>query len=336
MRAMVLNSPGRLEPGTAARPVPGGGEVLVRVSHSGICGTDLEIFRGGIPVDYPRIMGHETIGEVVETTADGPATGTRVIVDPAYYCGNCYQCRAGQFNLCPSGGLIGRDRDGGFADFVSAPASNVFALPAEIGGREAPMIQVLTTCFHAQRLAPIDPGQSVLVNGLGVTGQLHVQLAKAAGASPVIGVTRSAWKRGLAEKLGADATIDPGPSAHDRILELTGGVGPDMVIETSGHLPAFADAIETVRLGGRIIPFGIYTGKKADLPYYQLYFKELKIINGRAAVGIDFPPSIDLVRQGRVRLEPLVSREMPLEDLGKALDSLESAETRTMKIIVRN
>ncbi|MCP5087242.1 MAG: alcohol dehydrogenase catalytic domain-containing protein [Rhodobacteraceae bacterium] len=336
MRAMVLAGPGWLKRADIERPVPAENEVLVRVSHAGICGTDLEIFRGGIPVAYPRVMGHEMIGQVVQTTSGEPATGNRVLVDPAYYCGDCYQCRAGQFNLCPSGGLIGRDRDGGFAEFLVAPTGNVYVLPDEIRGEEAPAIQVLTTCFHAQRLAGITPGQPVLVIGLGVTGQLHVQLAKAAGASPVIGTTRSAWKRELAETLGADATLAPSDRLSENIRELTGGVGPDLVIETSGRLSAFSQAVELVRSGGRIIPFGIYTETEGELPFYQLYFKELQLVNARAAVGADFPPSIELVRQGKIQLTPLISQVLPLGDLNRALDDLNSSMARTMKIILQH
>lgn len=333
---MILNAPGDLTPGNVDQPVRGDGEVLVRVSHSGICGTDLEIFRGGIPVDYPRIMGHEMIGEVAEGAPDSPAPGTRVIVDPVVYCGSCYQCRAEQTNLCPSGGLIGRDRDGGFAEFISVPTGNVFPLPDEIDNREAPLIQVLTTCVHAQAMAPITPGEAVVVIGLGVTGQLHVQLAKAAGADPVIGITRSLWKRDLAEDLGADAALEPGEAATKRIMELTGGRGADLVIETSGHLPILAEAIDLARIGGRILPFSIYTGTKAELPFYQLYFKELQILNARAAKGEDYAPSLDLVRRGKVRLSPLISHKMPLDDLGKALGILESSDSRSMKIILQH
>jgi 2-desacetyl-2-hydroxyethyl bacteriochlorophyllide A dehydrogenase len=337
MRAMILKGPGDLQPGNVDQPEPGEGEVLVRVSYSGICGTDLEIYRGGIPVDYPRIMGHEMIGEVAENTPTGPPAGTRVIVDPVTYCGTCYHCRAGQSNLCPSGGgLIGRDRDGGFAEFVSVPTQNLFPLPDEINNRDAPLVQVLTTCVHAQSMAPIRPGESVVVIGLGVTGQLHVQLAKAAGAASVIGLTRSMWKRDLAKELGADVALEPGEGAKQRILDMTEGRGADLIIETSGNLSALAQAIDLARIGGRILPFGIYTGTNVELPFYQFYFKELQILNSRAAKGDDYTPSLELVEQGKVRLHPLISHKMPLENLDKALDTLESSSSRSMKIILKH
>ncbi len=146
----------------------------MRVTHSGLCGTDLKIYKGAIPAEYPLIMGHEMVGEV--------AGGGRVIVDPVLSCGSCFHCRIGQTNLCPSGGLIGRESNGGFAEYAAVPAGQVFPLPDSIDSRSAPLIQVATTCLHAQRLAHLSSGESVAVIGVGVSGQLHVQLAKAHGA----------------------------------------------------------------------------------------------------------------------------------------------------------
>ena len=336
MRAMILNNPRVLEPGNVDKPVTEDGNALVHITNSGICGTDLEIYSGGIPVNYPRIMGHEMIGEIAETAAPGVAVGARVIVDPVMACGTCYQCRAGQSNLCPSGGLIGRDRDGGFADFVSVPAGNVYALPEEIKNTEASLLQVLTTCVHAQQLNPVVPGESVVVIGLGVTGQFHVQLAKESGASPIIGITRSAWKRELAEDLGADATFEPDADLKSRVLDLTDGRGADLVIESAGRVATLAHAIDLVRIGGRILNFGTYTETEGKLPFYQLYYKEILIVNARAAKGDDYSPSIDLVKKGAVRLLPLISHEMPLDDLSTALDTLESPSIDSMKIILRH
>ena len=133
------------------------------MTHSGICGTDYKIYSGAIPVSYPRVMGHEMTGEVVDAGAGRLGGGTRVIVDPELYCGACFHCRIGQTHLCPNGMLIGRDTNGGFADYVSAPASHVFPLPDSIDSRDAPLIQVLTTCLHAQRQIDIFPGEAVVV-----------------------------------------------------------------------------------------------------------------------------------------------------------------------------
>src|SRR3954453_17051930 len=321
MRAMVLTAPMALESAEVPAPRPDARDVLVRMTHSGICGTDYKIYSGAIPVGNPRVRGHEMAGENADAGA-GAGTlpgGTRVIVDPELYCGACFHCRIGQTHLCPRGVLIGRDTNGGFADYVTAPASHVFPLPDSIESRDAPLIQVLTTCLHAQRQIDIFPGEAVVVYGLGVTGQLHVQLAKARGANPVIGVTRSADKRALAETLGADYTIPGGEGSVERVRELTDGRGADAVIETTGFLPSVASCIHMARSGGRLLLFGIITAKEGSLPFYDLYFKELALFSARVAKSEDYPEAIALVERCDVQLEPLVSNVMPLGDLEAAI-----------------
>ncbi len=329
MKAMVLKAADKVSPEDIRRPKAEDGGTLVRVSHSGICGTDLKIFHGALPVRHPLVMGHEMVGEAVE----GKSTGPRVIVDPVYFCGRCYLCRHGQMHLCTNGGAIGRDRDGGFAEYLAAPPGSVYELPDDIGG-EAPLLQVLTTCLHGHRLAHIFAGESVVVTGLGVTGQLHVQLAKAFGANPVIGITRSAWKRELAETLGADLTLAPDDDMIARVRDTTEGRGADLVIETVGKVTSLGDAIGMARTGGRLLLFGIYTETEGALPFYDLYFKELTLINTRAAQPMDFPASIDLVRRGAVKLAPLITHTLPLDELDGALKMLDSRTGRQMKILL--
>lgn len=333
MKAMVLTAPQKAVLETIGTPKAGADETLIRVTKTGICGTDLKIFQGGIPVSYPRVMGHESVGEVV--SGGTLKRGTKVIVDPAYYCGNCYNCRDGQTHLCPNGGLIGRDVDGGFAEHMTAPTRNVYPLPNDIDMDVAPLIQPMTTCLHAQRKVKIFPGEAVIVFGLGVTGLLHVQLAKVHGAYPVIGVTRSQWKRELAEQLGADYTFAPSDDLKDKIVEITGEKGgADVIIESVGQLPILAQAIDIVRLGGRILPFGIYTDKEASLAFYDLYFKEIQIINARVAKPEDYPASIDFVSRGVVNLDPLVTHKIALDEMGTALDMLNQGDSSCIKIIL--
>jgi 2-desacetyl-2-hydroxyethyl bacteriochlorophyllide A dehydrogenase len=337
MKAMVLTAPRELIQDEVARPRLDARHVLVRVTHSGICGTDFKIYSGAIPVKYPRIMGHEMIGEVVEGgEGSGLRPGDRVIVDPELYCGACFHCRIGQTHLCPKGLLLGRDANGGFAEYVAPPASHVFALPATLESRTAPLIQVLTTCLHAQRRIDIFPAESVVVLGLGVTGQLHVQLAKARGASPVIGITRSTAKRELAQELGADLTIPGGEGAIEKVKEATDGRGADVIIETTGVVPSLAAAVDMARFGGRLLLFGIITAKEGALPFYDLYFKELALINARVAKSEDYPSSIALVERGIVQLDPLISNVMPLDELKPAIEMLGSDNSQRMKIILEH
>ena len=337
MRAVVLRQPYDLVVSDVARPEPAPHQVLVRVTNSGICGTDLKIFTGAMPARYPVIMGHEMAGEVIEDGGSAEVSrGARVLVDPVLFCGTCFDCGAGRTNLCPNGAVIGREVDGGFAEFVVAPRTHVYPLPPSIESRTAPLIQVLTTVLHAQRRASIAAGQSVAVIGLGVSGQLHVQLAKARGANPVIGITRSAWKRSVADRLGADLTVTTGDLGIHAVREATGGHGADVVIESTGMVKGIGDAIAMVRPGGTIVLFGIYTASEGTLPFYQLYYKEPTVISARAAMGDDFPESIDLVARGRINLEPLVTQVLPVSELTQALGLLESDADGRMKIILEH
>jgi L-iditol 2-dehydrogenase len=336
MKVMVLRAPRDLRLADVARPVPGQDQVLVRVTHSGVCGTDLKIYDGGIPVNYPLIMGHEMIGEVIEGGDDRVRRGDRVLIDPVLFCGECFACLDGRTNLCPHGGLLGRDVNGGFSEYVVAPRSHVFRLHDAIESRQAPLIQVLTTCLHAQRLVKILPGQSVVVLGLGVSGQLHVQLAKACGAYPIIGITRSTWKQRLAKELGADITLAAGAEGVRGVLDATDGLGANLIIESTGKVSSIGDGISMARLGGTLLLFGITTATEGALPFYQLYFKELAIVNSRASKSEDYPASIDLVAKGAVKLEPLVTHVMRLSDLGMAIGMLESGADQRMKITLEH
>jgi L-iditol 2-dehydrogenase len=326
MKAMVLRAPSDLALDDVAKPSVPPGHVLVRITHSGLCGTDLKIYKGAIPARYPLIMGHEMVGEL--------PSGERVIIDPVLHCGSCFHCRMGQTNLCPSGGLIGRETNGGFAEYAAVPATQVFPLPETLDIRIAPLIQIATTCVHSQRLANVTLGESVAVIGLGVSGQLQVQVAKARGAAKVIGISRSRFKNDLARQMGADVVIESGPDTVAKVLDATQGRGADVVIECTGVMSSLADAIRMARFGGRILMFGITSATSGALPFYDLYFKELTLINNRAATAQDFPVTIDLVARGALRLEPLVTHRMGLEELGTALGMVEDGAERRLKIIL--
>jgi 2-desacetyl-2-hydroxyethyl bacteriochlorophyllide A dehydrogenase len=338
MKAMVLRSPGKMALEEVDAPqAAGGNAVLVRVTRTGVCGTDLEIFRGRIPVRHPLIMGHEIAGKVADPGGRKDLrAGDRVVVDPMISCGTCFHCRIGQTNLCTKGTLLGRDANGGFAEFVAVPAANVSPLPETISDSIAPLIQVAATCVHSQHLVPIFPGESVAVVGLGVTGQLQAQLAKARGASPVIAISRGDFKRDLAKQLAADITLEAGEGAVDKVLAETKGRGADVVIESTGKLGALADAIRMVRIGGRLLLFGIYTAQEARLPFYDLYFKELSLFCARAARAEDFDRSIALAQCGALKLAPLVTHTLPLAGVEQAIEMNETPMDRRLKVILNH
>ena len=335
MRAMLLDQPNQMSLETMDDPQPEDGQVLIKMTHAGICGTDAKIYQGKIPANYPLVMGHEIVGEIVSgDTTDDFTVGTRVLVDPVLFCGDCFHCDRGETRLCPNGGIMGREVNGGFADYCVAGTTHTYKLPDEINGKTGAAIQVLTTVLHAQDNGGVGDGDTVTVTGLGVTGLMHIQLAKARGAKRVIGVSRNAHKREVALALGADAAVTHGADAKKAVLDATDGVGADVVIECVGAMPVLAEAMDLARLGGRLIPFAIYPSGQAELPFYDLYFKELQVLNARAAKGRDFDECIKLVGDGSVDLGALVTHALPYTELNNAIQMLIEPSDERLKIIL--
>ncbi|MGH2631579.1 MAG: zinc-dependent alcohol dehydrogenase [Actinomycetota bacterium] len=334
LRAMVLEGPERIELRRMEAPPLAPDHTLIDVRAVGICGTDLSIFHGAIPVSYPRILGHEIVGEVAESGGSGDGgmlAGTRVVVNPSVSCRSCARCREGRENLCDRGWLLGRDRDGGLQETVSVPSANLHVVPQGVSDHAAPSIQVLSTCLHGQAMVDLLPGGSVAVIGLGVTGLMHVQLAASKGASPIVGVTRSADKLALALEMGATHAVPADdPRADDIVREITGG-GVDVVIECAGTVGTLARAVRVARPGGRILAYGTITEDRGPFPYYQLYYKELALVSPRAATDDDVVASIEAAAAGAVDLERLVTDRVPLERAGEAMARSGSG---TLKIVV--
>lgn len=331
MRAAMLTGPASLEVRDVPEPEPGPEDAIVRVRHVGICGTDAKIHSGHIPVDYPRVMGHEIVGIVESGPPESAAlVGERVLVDPGVTCGDCLQCRSARGNICTRGWLLGRDRDGGLRERMEVPTANVYPIPEGIGDAVAPILQVLATCIHAQRLAPPTPGDAVVILGLGVTGLLHLQLAKAAGAWPVVCATRSAGKLELARRLGADDTVQLASSSDlASVAERVGG-GAGLVIECAGTVATLGAAVSLARIGGRVLAYGTIPEHDGEFPYYDLYYKEIAMVSARSARAVDFPDAIAAATSGRVLLEPLVTRRVAFDGLADVLSAGDGPHLKTI------
>lgn len=318
LRAMLLEGAERIALRRVEAPRPAPGHTPIAVRTVGICGTDLSIFHGAIPVSYPRILGHEIVG-LVGAGGEGPPAGTRVLVDPSVSCGSCRLCREGRSNLCTAGWLLGRDRDGGLGETMVVPSTNLHVVPETVSDHAAPSIQMLSTCLHGQAMCGVGTADPVAVVGLGVTGLMHVQLAASVGASPIVGITRSADKRDLAETMGATHTVDADdPDAEAIAREITGG-GAAVAIECAGKVATLARAVRVARPGARILAYGTITEGEGEFPYYDLYYKELTIVSPRAATRDDVAAAVDAAAGGAVDLEPLVTDRVPLERTGDAL-----------------
>lgn len=330
---MVLDGPEAARLAQVALAVPVG-HVVVEVEQTGICGTDASIYRGLVPVSYPRIMGHEVVGRVVlhGSNSDGaPPLGSRVLVDPSNACGLCPVCRGGRSNLCPAGGLLGRDSDGALAGAVVAAAVRLHLVPEDMAADDAALLQVLGTCVHAHRQFPVFPGQAAVVVGLGVSGLLHVQLLRARGIGTVVGIGRSKDKRTLATSLGATAVAEPSEAAAV-VDEVTGGAGASVVIEAVGSDATVAAAVALAGPGATVVLFGTVPGPGGTMPFYDLYHKECTVLCPRAALPVDYDDAIALVGSGAVRGRDLVSDRLPLAAVPEVLASW-PGDSRRLKVV---
>jgi len=338
MVAAVLTAPRRFALQERPTPAPGRGEAMVRTAATAVCHTDLSIYTGHHPgVRYPVVMGHESTGvvESLGTDASRVKVGQRVIIDPIITCGTCDSCERGRPNLCRNAGLFGREVEGSLADCIVLSERYLHPLPDHLSLEAATLIETLATVRHGQERVGISPGDAVAVLGQGATGLLHTQLAKLSGASPLIAVSRSAWKLEMARRWGASHVVTAaGQDAVDRVLGLTHGAGADVVIESTGVASLIRPAIDMLRPGGKLLVYGIGHDAVEGLTTFPFYFKELTLYGSRGLTAADFAPSIRLAATGAIDLEGFVTARYPLPSVASAFDDYERDPDRILRIVI--
>ncbi len=336
MQAAIFTGPRQLLIKEVKKPQVGRYDLLVKIKAAAICGTDVDIFRGKGGAKFPVIPGHEAAGEIEEIGSNVTTfkKGDRVVIDPAISCGQCFWCKKGLRNICPNGGLIGREKDGAFAEFISVPESNVYKIPEDMNFEEATIVITLSTVLHSHRLIDIFPEDSIAIMGCGFTGLLHIQVVKLRGARPIIAISRSLWKLCLAEKLGANFVKKSGENDIISVVrELTENRGVDLAIETVGNSAALRECTEFVRTGGKILAFGI-SSDKLDINMFLFYYKQLSIIGSRAMLPEDFNPSIQMIATKQINVKPLITHKIPFEKLERGLDMFEDRSVKSIRIVV--
>ncbi|MBA3325776.1 MAG: alcohol dehydrogenase catalytic domain-containing protein [Rhodobacteraceae bacterium] len=322
MRAAIFDAPFALRMANAARPEPGPGEALVRVTAAGLCAGDLYIYTGKNPyVSYPRIGCHEIAGVVAGygPNAAGPAIGARVVVDPFVGCGRCYPCRVGKRNCCAELAIVGVHREGGFAEYVTAPAGNLNLVPEGLTDFEAAFAEPVAIGVQACRHGMVTDADAVLVLGAGPIGLAVVEVARARGAR-VYATDLSEARLGIAADLGA-TSVAGGEGLLERVLALTNGEGMPVVMEATGAVSAMQATMALVAAGGRIVILGLVRqGLGVTLPGLDFTRKEATILGSRASVDC-FPEALDLLASGRIRYPQIASR-FPLSDAPAVFRSL--------------
>ena len=333
MRAIRKSRPGPgLEVCDVPEPVPGPGDVLIRVHHAGVCGTDLHIAQWDEwaqgRIRPPVVIGHEFAGEVVsvgKSVGDEFSVGQLVTAEGHIVCGHCRQCRTGNGHICAKTRIIGVDRAGAFTEFIAMPASNVMRLdgiPTEIGAIMDPM----GNAFHTVLTAEI-PGSVVLILGCGPIGCFAVGIAKAAGAKAVIAVDVNPKRLALAATMGATKALKPGPEVRQAVMELSEGNGADVVCEMSGAVSALHDAFALVRNGGRVQLLGIPKGEVPVNWATEVIFKGITIygVIGRRMYDT-WNQMQRFLRSGVLDPRPVITHRFPLEKIDDALAAIRSGD----------
>lgn len=342
MKALLLKAYKQLELTELPAPDLAPDHVLVRVRACGICGSDVHGFDGStgrrIP---PLVMGHEAAGVVAEV---GPAVtrfrpGDRVTFDSTVYCGRCAFCRAGQSNLCDHRRVLGVScgdyrQHGAFAEFVAVPELTLYRLPDSLSFEHAAMIEAVSIAFHAVNRARLALGQSVLVVGAGMIGQLVIQAARLAGCGPLIAVDLDDRRLELARHCGATHSVNAHRAGVPAsIKEWTDGRGADVAFEVVGATAPLHTALDGVRKGGTVVLVG-NLAPKVEWPLQLVVTRELNVLGTCGSNG-EYPACIDALARGKIDVRGLISAVAPLEEGPTWFERLHRQEPGLMKVILQ-
>jgi len=332
MKAVVLQKPGQASIETVAEPVVAKGEVLLKVRMVGFCGSDLNSFRGLNPlVSYPRILGHEVSATVVHGVDNALRSGTDVALSPYTSCGQCPSCRRGRQNAFQFNPTLGVQRDGALSEFIALPRQKLY--PARLTPKELCLVEPLTVGFHAVSRGRVTADDRVAVFGCGGVG-LGAIAGSISRDARTICIDVDDEKLALARRAGGTHTINSAQDRlHDRLLEMTDGRGPDVVIEAVGTPSTFQAAVEVVAFTGRVVYIGY---AKEPVSYETRLFvqKELDVLGSRNASPEDFAAVIGLLEAGKFPVDQAVSLTVSLDEAPGALRSWSENPSRFKKIMV--
>jgi propanol-preferring alcohol dehydrogenase len=312
-------------------PVPelGPEEVLVDVKACGICGSDLHIvYEGVTPTAYsPITLGHEPSGVIAALGPEvkGWKVGERVTINPFLTCGKCINCFSGNSQICLSRRVIGIHTEGGLAEFIKIPAENLVRLPENIPFDQGGIaVDAVATPFHAiTDRGALKAGEKVAVFGCGGLGIHGIQIAKICGASLVIAVDTIDSVLERAKKAGADEVINPKREKPiQKIKEMTGGIGVDLVLEFIGLKETIDQAVRCVRIGGRTVVVGLGPENISLLPPTLFVRSELSLLGSYGSTTLEIQNVINLLSSKKLNLSDSITERFPLEEVNKGLDHL--------------
>lgn len=336
VKAIKFEEPWKVQCIDIEKPEPKEGQALIKVRAAGICGSDIGAFRGTNPlVSFPRIIGHEIVGEVLsipEDNARGIKAGDRVIVDPYLYCGTCYPCSVGRTNCCTDLKVLGVHVEGGMAEYMTHPADMLWKLPDDMPWDIAPMAEPLTIALHGIHRGELAAGEHVAIIGAGPIGLLAAMAALAYGAEPIV-IDVVDERLEFARELGVRYTINS--AAQDvvqKVSEYTKGRMAELVMECSGANAAVRSTLDIVSNAGGITLTG-WPKKETPLPTDAITRKEVDIRGARTSAN-EFEEAIDLIYTGKVDVRKILTKVVGMDETPGTIIDIEKNPGNYMKVNV--
>ena len=337
MLQQIMTAPGTIEFKEVPVPEIKDNEVLVRIKRIGICGSDIHVYHGKHPfTKYPITQGHEVSGQIAALGASvqGLHIGQKVTIEPQVVCGRCYPCRHGKYNLCEELKVMGFQTTGTASEFFAVSAEKITPLPDTMTYDQGAMIEPLAVTVHAARRFPDIEGSSVAILGCGPIGILLMQTCKALGARSVMITDVSEGRLALARKCGADFAVNTADvDFGDAMIEAFGPDKADVIYDCAGNDTTMGQAIKYARKGSTIILVAVYAGM-ANVDLAVLNDHELDLNTTMMYRHEDYVTAIKLVEEGRVRLEPLMSKHFAFQDYLDAYRYIDANREATMKVII--
>lgn len=340
MKASVLTAPAALELKDWEIGAPGPGEVLLKVTAVGVCGSDVHYYRegaiGDARVEYPTLLGHEPSG-VIEEVGEGVSlkVGDRVAVEPALPCGRCEHCLSGRSNICPHVVFLGTPPVNGiFSEFRVMPEACCIPIPKGMSLTEAALLEPLGVGLHAAQLCSVRPGDTVAILGSGRIGLVTLLACLSAGASKVFMTDAIPERLELAERMGAEKVFNIADGdVGEWIRSCTGGRGVDVTFEAAGRPESVVDAIDAARIGGRSCFIGIPSIPNLEIPFHTCRRKELAMFHCRRS-NREADRCLSMVESGRLDLSHLATHHFGLEQTPQAFDMVEGYSDGVVRAMI--
>ncbi|MBO5565242.1 MAG: alcohol dehydrogenase catalytic domain-containing protein [Lachnospiraceae bacterium] len=337
MLQQVMTKPGEITFREIDIPKPTADQVLVKIKRIGVCGSDIHVYHGTHPyTSYPVTQGHEVSGQIVEVGeyVKDLSVGQRVTIEPQVFCGRCYPCLHGKYNLCEKLKVMGFQTTGTASEYFAVDASKVTPLPEGMTYNEGAMLEPLSVTIHAAKRFPDVKDAKCVVLGCGPIGILLIQSLKAFGAEKVLATDVSDTRLALAKEMGADVAVNTmNKDFGETLLEVFGEDKADVMYDCAGNDITMNQAIQNARKGSTIILVAVF-GKMANVDLAKLNDSELDLNTSMMYRHEDYVDAIRFVNEGKIQLKPLMSKHFAFQDYLEAYQYIDANRESTMKVIV--